>query len=201
VVKTLRAFARNPYSTAFLFDGETGTGKTSTAVALASALGCAVDQAEFGGLSMIASGEQTAAGVQETCDQLHNRPFSGSGWRVVIVNEADKMTPGAEAIWLDRLEQLPRQTVVVFTTNFTQRLPQRFLDRCQRLKFDHDPKRLCDVGREFLKAVFLAEAKRLPPAGLIDSIVTEVTQYGEFSFRRALQLLTPHVLSVEGGAL
>jgi len=201
VVKALQAFTRNPYSAAFLFEGETGTGKTSTAVALAAALGCQVDQADFGGVTQVASGEQTAANVQETCQQLHNRPLLGSGWRVVIVNEADKMTPGAEAIWLDRLEQLPRQTVVIFTTNFTERLPQRFLDRCQRLKFDHDPKRLSNLGSEFLKAVYLREAQKLPPPGLIEGIVKDVTQHGEFSFRRALQLLTPHVQCVKGDAL
>jgi DNA polymerase III gamma/tau subunit len=84
VVKTLQAFARNPYSTALLFEGETGTGKTSTAVALASALGCAVDQAEFGGLSMIASGEQTATAsagdaVHYRADQPHSIRNIGRG--------------------------------------------------------------------------------------------------------------------------
>jgi DNA polymerase III delta prime subunit len=41
----------------------------------------------------------------------------GSGWKVVIINEADRMTPQAEVMWLDGLEKLPAKTVVVFTTN------------------------------------------------------------------------------------
>jgi hypothetical protein len=34
---------------------------------------------------------------------IAHRPFSGSGWRVLIVNEADAMTAGAAYTWLDAL--------------------------------------------------------------------------------------------------
>jgi Rad3-related DNA helicase len=64
VVKVLRKFAANPYSTAFIFEGETGTGKTSAALALASAMGCDLGQKEFGGVQAIASGEQSADTVR-----------------------------------------------------------------------------------------------------------------------------------------
>jgi DNA polymerase III delta prime subunit len=131
-------FAANPYPTAFIFEGETGTGKTSAALALAVALGCDLSQKEFGGVQAIASGEQSADTVREAYRQMFNTPWHGSGWKVVIVNEADRMARPAETIWLDVLEAIPARTVIIFTTNEAARLSQRFLDRCTRLAFESD---------------------------------------------------------------
>ena len=47
VVEFLRRFAAHPYPVAYLFQGETGTGKTSAALALAAELGCAVEPGEL----------------------------------------------------------------------------------------------------------------------------------------------------------
>ncbi|MBI5725035.1 MAG: hypothetical protein HZA50_13825 [Planctomycetes bacterium] len=66
VVESLRKFLAEPYPAAFMFEGDTGTGKTSAAMALAAGLGCDLSQKppEFGGLHVIASGEQTADAVR-----------------------------------------------------------------------------------------------------------------------------------------
>src|SRR5262249_7688652 len=56
----LQAFAKAPYPAAFVFAGETGTGKTSAALALARDLGCVPDECEFGGIYTISAGDQTA---------------------------------------------------------------------------------------------------------------------------------------------
>ena len=72
-VKVLRKFAAAPYSACFIFEGDTGTGKTSAALALASAIGCDLAQKEFGGVQTIASGEQSADAVREAYRQM----FSG----------------------------------------------------------------------------------------------------------------------------
>src|SRR5260370_30392083 len=77
----LQLFADKPYPCAFLFEGDTGTGKTSAALLLAEALGVKIDEGPFGGLHQIASGEQTGETVRKTMDGLRCRPFFGSGWR------------------------------------------------------------------------------------------------------------------------
>ena len=59
----------------------------------------------------------------------------GSGWRVVVVNECDRMALPAETLWLDALERLPPRTVIVFTTNDPARLSRRFRDRCEQHRF------------------------------------------------------------------
>lgn len=66
VVRTLAKFLESPYATAFIFEGETGVGKTSAALALARDLGVPVDQKEIGGLYQIPSGEQTGETVRTT---------------------------------------------------------------------------------------------------------------------------------------
>jgi replication-associated recombination protein RarA len=51
-VERMRAFVSAPYSSAFLFHGKTGVGKSSLAIALAAELGAV----EMGGLEIIKSG-------------------------------------------------------------------------------------------------------------------------------------------------
>jgi rubrerythrin len=65
VTVALEAFAKDPFPTAMLFHGESGTGKTSTALALARPLRCSLDDAEMGGVFEIASGEMTADQVRD----------------------------------------------------------------------------------------------------------------------------------------
>jgi len=191
VVRLLKRFAGGPYPTAFLFEGETGTGKTSAALALAEALGCDVDARppEFGGVHTIASGEQTADTVRELTNRMWQSPLAGSGWKVVIVNEADRIARPAEVIWLDRLEALPARTVVVFTTNDPSRLSQRFLDRCTRLGFESDAERLRPAARQFAAAVWKVETGRKPDARVIDRVVAAAEVGGRLSFRRVVQEL------------
>ena len=191
VDRVLRKYAAAPYPAAFVFEGETGTGKTSAALALAAEVGCDLSQkpAEFGGLHVIASGEQTADTVRETARLMWNSPMYGSGWKVLVVNEADRMHVAAETIWLDLLEAIPPRTTIVFTTNYAGKLSQRFLDRCTRLTFESDGGKLAQSARRLLAAIWKRETGRKPDAGAIAKVVADATISGQLSFRRAIGLL------------
>jgi replication-associated recombination protein RarA len=189
VVKVLRKFLEKPHPAAFIFEGETGTGKTSAALALAAGLGCRVDQAEYGGVWQIASGEQTADAVREMSQRMWITPLMGSGWKVIIVNECDRMARPAEMIWLDVLENLPRRTVVVFTTNDSANLSQRFRDRCSRLSFESDATTLRASAIAFAAAVWKAETGRKPKPGQTEQIVADAESGEQISFRRVVQEL------------
>jgi len=188
-VQVLRAFAAKPFPTAFLFEGWTGTGKTSGALALAAEIGCDVTQKppEFGGLHTIASGEQTAESVRDLYNQMWRCPFSGSGWKVLIVNEADRMNTAVETIWLDRLESVPPTTVIVFTTNSPANLSQRFRDRCTRVVFESDAVQLDAAARRLIATVWRAERHRRPSNAVIDCILQGAVEGGRVSFRRVVQ--------------
>ena len=187
VVKVLRKFVKAPYPAAFIFQGETGTGKTSAALALAAELGCRLDQHEFGGVNVVASGEQTAENVRDTWKRMWLTPLTGSGWKVLVVNEADRMARPAEMIWLDCLENITPHTVVVFTTNDAQLLSQRFRDRCTRLAFESDADQQRASATAFAAAVWKAETGRKVPAGEPERIVAASEVDGQISFRRVVQ--------------
>jgi replication-associated recombination protein RarA len=200
VVTALRRFAKAPCSTAFLFEGGTGTGKTTAALALGRELGCDVDVGEFGGAWEIASGEQNAEAVRETGRRMYLKPMQGSGWKVVIVNECDRMCRPAEVIWLDLLEHLPRQSVVVFTTNDPALLSARFRDRCTRLEFRSNAAYLAAPARDFLLAVWRAETGQEPDLLTVERMVLDSVQGGKVSMRRAVQMLGAALLEQCEGA-
>jgi DNA polymerase III, delta subunit len=191
VSQQLELFADNPHPAAFLFEGDTGTGKTSAALLLAEALGVQIDEGPFGGLHQIASGEQTGETVRRMMESLRCRPFFGSGWKVLIVNEADAMTPNAAFVWLDALEDLPPQTVIIFTTNAAGRIPARLRDRCERLTFESSALLLRPYLQELTNRIWREEGcSGSPPdvetLGLADD-------NGNASFRRLVQKLTPYI--------
>jgi hypothetical protein len=187
----LQLFAEQPYPTAFLFEGDTGTGKTSAALLLAEALGVQLDQGLFGGLHQIASGEQTGETVRRMMESLRCRPFFGSGWKVLVVNEADAMTPNAAFVWLDALEDLPPQTVIAFTTNAAGRIPARLRDRCERLAFESSALLLRPYLQELTNRIWAKEGCAGAPPEIETLGVAD--DNGNASFRRLVQKLAPYI--------
>jgi len=186
----LQEFVENPVSCAFLFEGETGTGKTSAALALARELGVDCEAGPLGGLHEIASGEQTGESVRRVMDGLRLFTLSGSGWKVLIVNEADCMTPNAAYIWLDALERLPLRTVIVFTTNHADKIPARLRDRCERFRFESGYLALAPYLPELVARVWKEETGR-DDAPDVEDLGAIQDERGNVSVRRVLQLLTP----------
>jgi hypothetical protein len=74
VVRALSLFAAEPYTTAMLFHGESGIGKTATAHVLARHLGCNVDEGELGGFTEIRSGEMRIDRVERVLELLRLPP-------------------------------------------------------------------------------------------------------------------------------
>jgi len=93
-------------------EGPTGTGKTTLAKAIAHELGC--------GPWSIIEIDGDACGVDRVRDLPRELELtaldSRDGWKVVIVNEAHKMTARAVAAWLTLAERMPAKRLVIFTT-------------------------------------------------------------------------------------
>jgi phospholipid N-methyltransferase len=189
VIRSLSAFAAAPHSNAFIFAGSSGVGKTAAAWALANELGCDPD---WGGVVEIPSGTQDGRAVEDLLRRMHLRPMAGSGWKVVIINEADRMTPQAEVMWLDGLEKLPAKTVVVFTTNNLHKLTDRFIRRCEVQRFDatSDDFRdgMVDVVRQIWKQETGCDLETIPQ----DLGKFELGS-DEYSIALALQQIAPYL--------
>lgn len=132
--KILAKFCENPYPSAWLFVGPSGTGKTSMALAICEAVA--------GELHHIPSQSCDLATVKSVTDRCHYYPRlfeSGQPGRFhfVLVDEADRMTPGAQLAFLSRLDgtAFPPNTIFCFTCNSVDSLEARFLSRCRRVEF------------------------------------------------------------------
>lgn len=114
-VKRLRAvIGRSGYTGGALWiSGPSGTGKTTLAHLVAASLGAsAFDVTELDGDNCNVEAVRALEKSIGLCGGL----FGGSGWRVVIVNEAHAMTSRAVQAWLTLLEKLPAKRLVIFTT-------------------------------------------------------------------------------------
>jgi replication-associated recombination protein RarA len=198
IVATLQDYVAAPYSTAFIFAGETGTGKTSAAWSLAAELGCNLDSnpVEFGGVYSIASGEHNADSLRTVWPGLWSMPFESSkGWKVLICNEVETLSDTVEKLWLDKLENLPPSTAIIFTTNALETLPARFVDRCIGgvLEFKAAADDLVQPAQTLARSIWRAETGKDIPLEVMDVVVKKSIQAGKLSFRRVVQSLVPHV--------
>src|ERR1700737_873175 len=149
VKRILSKFADAPFpNAAFLFVGPSGTGKTTMALALCEAI--------KGELHHIPSQNCNVSTVEEVTRMCHYVPRNNS-LHVVLVDEADVMTPQAQLSFLSKLDgtAFPPSTCFVFTANDTERLQPRFLSRCMTLQFSSQG--LAKPTAELLERIWRAE--------------------------------------------
>lgn len=98
------------------------------ALALAETLGAE--------LHHIPSQQCNVGAVEDVIHRCWYVPQSG-GFHLVLVDEADKMSPAAQLHFLSKLDAtaFPPQTIFVFTCNANDGLEPRFLSRTRQIEF------------------------------------------------------------------
>jgi DNA polymerase-3 subunit gamma/tau len=152
VVRTLKnAVDQGNVHHAYLFVGSRGTGKTSMAKILASALNAtggasSTFSADDPAVQAIANGssmdvvEMDAAShngvddIRELIDSVALAPTTG-GWKVYILDEAHMITTQGWNAFLKTLEEPPPNTVFVLATTEANKVLPTVADRCHRFDF------------------------------------------------------------------
>jgi len=152
VVRTLRnAISLGRVAHAYLFTGQRGVGKTSTARILAKALNCKIgptstpcnrcdsckeimrseslDVLEIDGASNRGIDE-----IRSLRQKVRFSPVRGK-FRIYIIDEIHMLTNPAFNALLKTLEEPPSHVVFIFATTTPHKLPPTIISRCQRFDF------------------------------------------------------------------
>jgi DNA polymerase-3 subunit gamma/tau len=157
IVKILKNFLRD-YSSlpqAYLFAGQRGTGKTSTARIFAKSLNClrpdnaepcddcltceAFNKNQFLDLIEIdAASHRGIDGMRNIKEHIGFKPLQGK-YKVFVIDEAHMLTNEAWNALLKLIEEPPKHTIFIFATTEPEKIPLTILSRVQRLDFQRIP--------------------------------------------------------------
>jgi replication-associated recombination protein RarA len=142
--------AENPFDSAWLFVGASGTGKTTMALALASIM-----PAELHHIPSQECNLESIERIRRTCQYV---PRLGCKKHLVLIDEADRMTAAAQLSMLSKLDStnFPPDTIFILTCNQTDGLEPRFLSRLRTVEFSSYG--LASDAAALLESVWKAEA-------------------------------------------
>jgi hypothetical protein len=196
-VKVLSAKLRMKASFAAILCGEPGTGKTSAAYALAAELGCDVDGSEAqrisSGFWIVPSNRQGVDDLDQIFEHCRYRPMTGGNWWVVLLEESECKSRQAVNYLKTRLELLPKQTCVLFTTNskLEDFADPAIAERCACLRFESQAERLWDEAQALVRHVWETSLGHNHCPSLED---LGFTKQGRLSFRQVVKAVEPLIL-------
>jgi DNA polymerase III delta prime subunit len=163
VVANLRGFAKAPYSCGMAFSGPSGCGKNCTARALARELGCVTGGSpvaeQCGGFYELDGASLKAEDVRYRIASCNYGTLAGSGWKCVVIAEADRMSAEAATAFLFGLDNMPPRTCFILTTNIAEKLDRRLITRCELVEFEARADVLMDEANEYLRSLWREAGK------------------------------------------
>ena len=193
---------------AFLFVGQKGTGKTSTARIIAKAVNCLNNKFSRSGktagvnnyepcnkcvncqsisvssftdvIEMDAASNRGIEEIKSLIRETSFLPMSG-GFRVFIIDEAHMITNEGFNALLKTLEEPPKSAIFILATTNLEKLPKTIISRCLKINF----------GKASATDIF-SMLKRISKSENInykDDLLKLIASHSESSFRDAAKIL------------
>lgn len=154
-----------------MLGGPAGTGKTTVARALCEELNIdyiVINGSETRGIDMVREQVQRFAGTMSTNGKT----------KVIILDEADYITPEAQAALRNLIEAFSKNCRFIFTCNFRHKIIQPLHSRCSYIDFNFDKKELPKLQVQIAKRVF-------------EILETEGVQYSKQAVLEIVKRFTP----------
>ena len=135
-----KKFELNQLSHSYLFTGQKEIGKKDFAIQFAEFLGCKfpdlmiVGEANKKDEKFGDGGEIKISQIREIQSFLSYKSYNG-GFKIVVVNEAEKMNQEAQSCFLKTLEEPKGKTLLVLISSKPDMLLPTISSRCQTIKF------------------------------------------------------------------
>ena len=167
----------------YLFSGDRGTGKTSTARIFAKEIGCAPEDI----YEMDAASNRGINEIREIRDSVDIRPMS-SEYKVYIIDEVHMLTKDAFNALLKTLEEPPKHVIFILATTEKEKVLPTIISRCQVFDFQNPSN---EILADLVKRVVKKEGRKID-----DESALEIAKKGNGSFRDTLSVLQKVLTSI-----
>lgn len=193
-----RIIASKKIASAYLFWGPEGVGKKMAAISMAQALNCekkeidacgkcisckAIEKNNYGDLIVLEPKGPIQSlhigTIREMQGFVSLRSFY-EGWKVVVIDDAERMTEEAAASLLKILEEPPERTLFILVSSRPENIVKTILSRCQAVRFLPLTK---EVERKILE-------EHLAPSPWCE-VRDEILAISGGSVKKAMTFLTP----------
>lgn len=204
-----KILASKSLSHAYLFVGQKGTGKTSTARIFAKAINCqnnlfadkknhsfepcnhcgnclSVDHGNC--VDVVEMDAASNRGIDEVKKLIYESNFMPmtTRYRVFIIDEAHMITSEAFNAFLKTLEEPPPSVIFIFATTNKEKVPKTIISRCQLVNFGRaSQKDIINMLERCIKGEKIIIDKKLLPL---------IASHSDNSFRDAVKILEELVI-------
>lgn len=169
-----------------LFFGPPGTGKTLTAEVIANTVFGENKSDSF--FEFNASSERGIDFVRDRIIEIAKRKPLHSEYKIILMDEADSITPEAQACFRRIIEQYSSVTRFIFTCNYPYKIISPLLSRFKHFEFSAlDVK---TIGN-YIKKIAIKEGKTID-----DSLLIQIAKKSNGDIRSALNILEGDVKEV-----